>query len=116
MNTRLPSFWPHEGEPDEGFVLVAVADQQGFRVVHDGEDGVQLRLGPGFEADVVRPAEFYDFFHHLALLVHLDRVDAVVLAFVVVFLDGVLENGGQAVDAGAQNIGEPEKDGQRVAF
>ncbi len=54
-------------------------------------DRQQLRLGARFEAEAVRPAEVEHFLDDLPLLVHLDRVDADVAAFVLVLGDGGLE-------------------------
>ena len=83
---------------DELGVLEAVADDRrlvrGHR--HDRE---QLRLGPGLEAEVVRPAEIEHFLDDLPLLVDLDGIDAEVLALVRVLRDRRLE--------GAVNVGEP---------
>ena len=67
---------------DELGVLEPVADDR--RVVgRHRDDGEQLRLGAGLEAEVVRPAEVEHFLDDLPLLVHLDRIDAEVLAVVL---------------------------------
>ena len=66
-------------------------------VVDEGHDGQQLGLGAGFEAEAVGLAEVEDFLDDVALLVDLDRVDAAVVAFVIVLADGVVEG---LVDAG----------------
>ena len=44
----------------------------------------QLRLGAGLEAEAERLAEVEDLLDDVPLLVHLDRVDAAVVALVVV--------------------------------
>ena len=76
---------------DELGVLEPVADD-GRVVVGLGHDGEQLRLGARLEAEAVFPAEIEDLFDDLALLVHLDRVDADVAAFVLVLGDGRCES------------------------
>ena len=106
----------HQRQPDERFVLVAVADQQGFRIVHDGEDGMQFRFGTGFQSDVVGAAEFYDFFDDLPLLVDLDRVHAMIGSVVVVFPGGLLEGLGQSGDAGFEDVRKADQDRQRITL
>ena len=56
----------------------------GVSIVGERDDGEQLGLGAGLEAEVVRLAELEDLFDDLPLLVDLDRVDAAVAALVVV--------------------------------
>ena len=48
----------------------------------------------------------------MPLLVHLDRVNAAILALVVELPNGVLKGLVDLADAMAQNIGEPNQDGQ----
>ena len=68
---------------DELGVLEPVADD--WRVVgRHRDDGQQLGLRAGFEAELVRPAEVEHFLDDLPLLVDLDRVDAEVAPFVLV--------------------------------
>ena len=68
---------------DELGVLEAVADD-GRVVGGHRHHGQQLGLGAGFEAEPVRPAEIEHFLDDLALLIDLDRIDAEVLALVLV--------------------------------
>ena len=75
---------------DELGVLEAVADDRRVVVGHR-DDGEQLRLRAGLEAEPVRAAEVEHFLDDLALLVHLDRIDAAVLALVLVLGDRALE-------------------------
>ena len=75
---------------DELGVLEAVADD-GRVVVGLRHDREQLRLRARLEAEPVLAAEIEHFLDDLALLVHLDRVDADVAAFVLVLGDGRLE-------------------------
>ncbi len=112
----FPQFLAHQGEPDEGLILVPVADEEGVGVVHNRQDGVQLRLGTGFQTDVVGTAELDYFLHHLALLVDLDGIDAEVVALVSVFLHGVVEGVGQVGDAGTQDIGKADQKGHGIAL
>ena len=97
-------FLAHQCQPDERLVLVAVADQQGLRVVHDGEDGVQFRLGTGFQADIVRAAEFDDLLHHLPLLVDFNGINAVIGSNVIVLPRCDLKSLCQFCDTGFENI------------
>ena len=95
-------------------VLEAVADD-GRLVVGDGQHRQQLRLRAGFQAELVRPAVLEDFFHHLALLVDLDRIDAAVAALVAVLGDGVLKRLVHLAQAVLQNFAEADQDRQRDA-
>ena len=95
-------------------VLEAVADDGRF-VVGDGQHGQQLGLRSGFEAELVGAAVLEDFFHHLALLIHLDRIHAAVAGLVIVLGDGVLEGLVHLAQAVFQNFAEADQDGQRDA-
>ena len=77
----------HQRGLDVLLVLVAVADDERLFVVEHRHDGEQLRLGAGLQAVVVRAAELDDLLDDVAVLVDLDRVDALVLAAVAVLGD-----------------------------
>ena len=94
MKTRRPSFWA---------ILVAVAEDERFRVVLQRERHQQLRLGTGLDAEVEGPAVFDQLLHHVPLLVDLDRVHAAVRTLVVVLGDGLLERAGQHLHARAED-------------
>ena len=99
---------------DELGVLEAVADDRRL-VGRHRDDGQQLRLGAGLEAEVVRPAEVEHLLDDLPLLVDLDRIDAEVLAFVLVLGDGRLEG---PVDVGeplAEDVAEADENRQADA-
>ena len=89
-------------------VLEAVADDRRVVVGHR-DDGQQLGLRAGFEAEVIRLAEVEHFFDDLPLLVHLDRVDAAVAALVLVLGDGVLKRGVNVAEAMLQDVGEADR-------
>ena len=63
----------------------------GVVVVGERDDGQQLRLRAGLEAEVVRLAELVDFLDDLPLLIDLDRIDAAVAALVLMLCDGAGE-------------------------
>ena len=92
-------------------VFEAVADDRRL-VVGDGQHGQQFRLRSGFQAELVGPAVLENFFDHLALLVHLDRVNAAVAALVAVLGDGVLERLVHLAQAVLQDLAEADQDGQ----
>ena len=56
--------------------------------VEDRQRDQQLGLAAGLEADLLRGAVLDDLLDHVALLVHLDRVDAAEAALVAVLADG----------------------------
>ena len=80
-----------QAQVDELLILVAVADDAGFGIAHQGDGGDELRLGAHFQTVMVAGAELGDLFHHLLLLVDLDGEDAAVLALIVQVLDGLAE-------------------------
>src|ERR1019366_8759128 len=100
------------GHLDELVMLEAVADDRRLAAVGQGEHREQLRLGPRFKTEAVGPAEIEDLFDDMALLIHLDRIDADVLALVAVLVDGILKRLGNFADAMTQNIGEAQQDRQ----
>ena len=77
-----------------------------FAMRHDGE---QLRLGAGFEAEAVSPAEIEHFLDHLPLLVDLDRVDADVAARVLVLGDRRLKGVVDVAEPVPQDVAEPDE-------
>ena len=96
-------------EPHVGLVLVAVADDEGvaFQAVRERhrELGLAARLEPHAEA----PARPDQLVEDLALLVDLDREDAAVDAVVVELLDRSLERAEDLVDAGLEDLREPDE-------
>ena len=99
---------------DELGVLEPVADDRRV-VVRHRDHGQQLGLGPGLEAELVRPAEVEHFLDDLPLLVHLDRVHAEILAFVRVRVDGRLKRVVDVRQPLLQDVAEPDQDRQADA-
>ena len=93
------------GQLDELGVLEAVADDRRV-VVGERGDGDQLGLRARFEPEVERPAEVEDLFDDLPLLVHLDGVDADVLAGVFVLGDGRLKGVVNVLQPVLQDVAE----------
>ncbi len=102
----------HQRGLDVLLVLVAVADDQRVLVVEHGHDGQQLGLGAGLQAVVVGAPELADLLDHVAVLVDLDRVDALELALVAVLGDGGLERLVQLDDPALEHVGEPDQQRQ----
>ncbi len=92
-------------------VLEAVADDGRFVVGHR-QHRQQLRLRAGFQPKMIGPAELENLLHHLPLLIHLDRVHAAVIAFVVVLGDGALERLVHFAQPMLENFGEADQDGE----
>ena len=67
-------------------------------------------LEPASRPKPVLAAEVHHLLHDLALLVHLDRVDADVAALVLVLGDGVLERRVDLADAVLEDVGEADED------
>src|SRR5262249_23373169 len=100
------------GHAQEFVVLEAVADDGRVAAIGQGQDGQQLGLAAGFQAEVVGLAEVENFLDDLALLIDLDGIDAAIAALVLELLDGLFEGIVQFADAVAQNVGEAEQDRQ----
>ena len=98
-----------KGEVDEFCVFVAVADEEGLAVVHEGEGGEEFGFGADFEAVVVLAAVFGDFFDDLLLLIDLDGVDAAVAALVALVADFLAEGFVEFLDACVEEVREAEE-------
>ena len=94
---------------DEGAVLVAVAQDERLGVLLQRQRHQQLRLRAGLDPEVEGTAVLDQLLDHVALLVHLDRVDAAVAALVVVLRDRLLERAEQLLDARPQDVGEADQ-------
>ena len=112
---RAPQLRRHERGLDVLLVLVAVADDQRFFVVEHAHDRQQLRLRAGLEPVVVGPPELDDLLDDVAVLVDLDRVDALVLALVAVLGDGAAEGLVQLDDAALEHVREADQQRQADA-
>ena len=88
-----PDFLGQHRHFDVFGVLEPVTDD-GRVVVGLGHHRQHLRLRARLEAEAILAAEIEHFLDHVALLVHLDRVDAEVAPFVAVLVDGGLEGVG----------------------
>ena len=77
-NALEPHAYGGEAEVDELLVLVAVADEAGFRVFELGNGGNEFGFGTDFEAVVKARAELGDLLDRMLLLVHLNGEDAAV--------------------------------------
>ena len=66
------------------FILIAIADNVGFRIVHIRQRRNEFGLRAGFQTVVVGPAKGDHVLHRLLLLVDLDGVNAPIDAAVLV--------------------------------
>ncbi len=101
-----------QGQPEELLVLVAVADGDGLGVGVEAEHDEQLALGARLQAVVVGRAGVEDLLDHLAHLVHLHGVDAVVAAAVPGLGDALAERFVDRPHAGAQHVLEAHHAGE----
>lgn len=104
-----------EAEVDELLVLVAVADEAGFRVFELGNGGNEFGLGADFEAVVKTRAELGDLLDRVLLLVHLDGEDAAVFPLVAERVDGLAERLVQQGDLRIKNVFNAQQDRHVVA-
>ena len=70
---------------------------------------MKLGLGTGFKTQVELPAVRDNLFNNRLHLVHLDGIDHVILAFVVVFLSSLFETTPCLFDTVVKNVGETEQ-------
>ena len=96
---------------DELGVLEAVADDRRVVAGH-GHHGQQLGLAARLEAELIRPAELHDLFDDLPLLIDLDRINAAIIAAVLVLGDRALEGGVNLAQPLLQDLGEADQDRQ----
>src|SRR5262249_13856653 len=103
-NNLFADFPGQDGHFDEFIILEAVADDRRVGSVGQSENRQQFGFGAGFQAKVERPAKIEDFLDHVPLLIHLDRIDAAVVALVSRFFDSGAEGVVNFADAMTQNI------------
>jgi hypothetical protein len=96
-------------------ILVAIAHDEGVLVVEQCHHREQLRLATRLEPVGVLATRVDDRLDDVAVLVHLDGVDALVGAFVSVLADGLLEALVEMHDPVAEHIGEPDQQGRADA-
>ena len=70
---------------------------------------MQLRLGASLNAQVELLAVRDDLLNDRLYLVHLDRIDHVVLAFVLILLGSLLETAPGLLDTIVQNVGKTQQ-------
>ena len=78
-------------------------------VFGQSEHGLQLRLAATLQADACHFSELDDFFDDMALLIHLDRIDGGVSAFIRIFLSRVGEFFVQRFYSRSQYVGETKE-------
>src|SRR4051812_21905061 len=82
----VPKLLAHERQTHELFVLVTIADDHMIGVLRETEHCLQLRLAAALEAYSRDFSEFDDLFHHVTLLIDLDRVNGGIAALVPILL------------------------------
>ena len=95
---------------DVGPVLVAVAHEQRVFGGEYGDRGQELWFAPHLETDARSAADPDELFHHVALLVHLDRKHAPVAPAVAVLLRRRSERRDQIRHPAGEEIGEADQE------
>ena len=93
---------------DEDGVLVAVANDDAFRVTVDRQRSEEFRLAAAFQAEMKIVASVEDFLHHLTQLVDLDREYAAVRLLVARLGDGTGKRLADRLHAVPQKVLEPD--------
>jgi hypothetical protein len=109
-----PDLVGEHGGLDELGVLEAIADDRRL-VVRERHDRQQLRLGTCLEPEAVRLPEVEDFLDDLALLIHLDRIHARVLALVLVLGDCRVKRRVNVAEPVFEDVGEADENGEADA-
>ena len=102
-------------EVDKFLVLVAVADQTGLAALQLRHGRDELGLGPHFQPVVIGGAVLGYLFHHLLLLVDLDREHAPVGPLVPQFADGGAEGLVQQRNLRIENVFDTQQNRHVVA-
>ena len=98
---------------DKAGVLEAVADHQGFGVVHQSQYGQQLGLAAGLQAEIMRGAKLQQVFHDVPLLIDLDGVHPAVVAGVVELAHGRGKGVGDRLQTVVDDARETKQQGGR---
>ena len=93
-------------------ILIAVADDQAFPVVMEGQGRVEFRLGTDLKAVMERLARVDDLLDHLAQLVDLDGINAAVDGFVFQLDNGVVEGLVDPLHPVAQQVMKADEHGK----
>ncbi len=112
----MPELLTHQGEAHELLVLVAVAHDHVISVLGESEYGLKLRLAPALQADASDFSKLDYLFDHVALLIHLDRVNRRVSALIGKFSAGTREFLVQRFDSRSQDIRETQQQRQANAL
>jgi hypothetical protein len=91
-------------DTDERRVLIAIANDETFRVLVHCQRGDQFRLAPGFETEVKLLTGIDNFFDNFAQLIDLDRKNSAIFIFVAKLRDRVLECAINRFDTVAKQI------------
>jgi len=111
-NDGFAEFDAEQRHFDEAGVLVAVADDEAAGFTLLGEGGEEFGFAADFEAEVEGLPGVEDFFDDFAELVDFDGEDAAVMALVIEFGDGVLEGFVDGSDPVAEDVLEPDQEGE----
>ena len=112
-NDRATELRRKRDELDVAVFLEAVANDEALgRIAREAHDREQFRLRADLKTEPVLRTAFADVVHHATLLVHLDRVDGVVLTLVAVLLDRHIKRVVEIAQTTMQEIGEVQEDGR----
>ena len=109
---QLAQFAPHKCDPNKGRILVAIANNQTFRVLVHGQGSDQLRLASRLQAEVKSLAGVNDLFDHFTQLIDFDREDTAVFSSVIEFRNCGLEGSIHRFDAVPEQILKADDEGK----
>ena len=108
-----PHFLSQKSELDISGILIAVADNQSILLLVGGENGMKLGLRTRLKTDIELLTMGNELFDNRAHLIDLDRIDQVVLAFVVIFFGGTFEAARNLFDTVVKYVGKAQQKRRR---
>src|SRR5689334_13046235 len=94
-------------------IIFEAVTNDGRVIVGDGEHRKKLRFRTGLKPEMINPAKIEHFFYYLALLVHLNGVNAAVIGLISVLANRNIERLIHLAQAVLENVRESDQDRQR---
>src|SRR5438874_5020991 len=104
---RFAKLASEQRDPNKGAIFVTITDDEALRILVHGERGDQLRLTPGFQAEMKLLAGIDNFFDYFAQLIDLDRNNSAVTIAITKFGDRIFKSAIDRFDAVSQEVLKP---------
>src|SRR6266853_1361007 len=104
QDNGAPNLAAEQGGFDVLLVFVAITDDQRLFIIEHRQDREQFWLRPRLQTMMIGAAKPYDLFDNSEFLIHLNGIHPAVDPLIAIFLNRLLENPIELVDATAQNV------------